>query len=176
MGQYEDSETGLYYNRFRYYSPESGTYISKDPISILGGLNVYVYVKDVNAWVDILGLNALDSILTNPASIWGKSAKDIVNLANDIDGITAVLDGSNKGSKKAQIVKISGHSKITQIQVHPGGGRHSGAYYKISTSTEGKIKVIDTNTYKPDINEKATLYDYKLGKKGNYVNGKWTCK
>ncbi|MGT2742516.1 hypothetical protein [Streptococcus plurextorum] len=36
-------------------------------------------------------------------------------------------------------------------------------------------KLIDPDTYKPDINEKATLYDYKSGKKGNYVNGKWTC-
>lgn len=131
--------------------------------------------KTLIAGGDVFGLNALDNFLTNPASIWGKSAKDIMNLANDIDGITAVLDISNKGSKKAQIVKISGHSKITQIQVHPGGGRHSGAYYKISTSTEGKIKVIDPDTYKPDINEKATLYDYKSGKKVNYVNGKWTC-
>jgi uncharacterized protein RhaS with RHS repeats len=26
-GQYEDTETGLYYNRFRYYDPESGEYV-----------------------------------------------------------------------------------------------------------------------------------------------------
>ncbi|MWP50417.1 RHS repeat-associated core domain-containing protein, partial [Gilliamella sp. Lep-s21] len=43
-GQYEDVETGLYYNRFRYYNPESGIFISSDPISILGGLNTYAYV------------------------------------------------------------------------------------------------------------------------------------
>ena len=36
QGQYEDVETGLYYNRFRYYSPESGTYISQDPIRLAG--------------------------------------------------------------------------------------------------------------------------------------------
>ena len=56
QGQYEDEETGLYYNRFRYYSPDSGTYISQDPISIAGGLNLYSYVHDSNAWVDIFGL------------------------------------------------------------------------------------------------------------------------
>lgn len=59
LGQYEDEETGLYYNRFRYYSPETGAYISQDPISILGGLNVYAYVKDTNRFVDIFGLNEL---------------------------------------------------------------------------------------------------------------------
>ena len=36
QGQYEDSETGLYYNRFRYYSPDDGVYVSQDPIRIKG--------------------------------------------------------------------------------------------------------------------------------------------
>jgi len=56
QGQYEDEETGLYYNRFRYYSADSGTYISQDPIGILGDKNQYSYVHDVNDWVDIYGL------------------------------------------------------------------------------------------------------------------------
>ena len=38
QGQYYDEEIGLAYNRFRYYSPESGTYISQDPIRWAGGL------------------------------------------------------------------------------------------------------------------------------------------
>ncbi|WP_143305845.1 RHS repeat-associated core domain-containing protein [Chitinophaga vietnamensis] len=56
QGQYEDIETGLYYNRFRYYSPQEGIYISQDPIGLGGGLAFYAYVHDPNAWVDILGL------------------------------------------------------------------------------------------------------------------------
>ena len=36
QGQYYDEEIGLAYNRFRYYSPESGTYISQDPIGLAG--------------------------------------------------------------------------------------------------------------------------------------------
>ena len=36
QGQYYDEEIGLAYNRFRYYSPESGTYISQDPIRLAG--------------------------------------------------------------------------------------------------------------------------------------------
>jgi RHS repeat-associated protein len=32
QGQYQDEETGLYYNRFRYYDAEVGSYISQDPI------------------------------------------------------------------------------------------------------------------------------------------------
>ena len=56
QGQYEDVETGLYYNRFRYYDPESGNYVSKDPIGLEGGLSHYSYVIDVNLWLDVFGL------------------------------------------------------------------------------------------------------------------------
>ena len=56
QGQYEDAETGLYYNRFRYYSPDEGVYISQDPIRLLGGNNLYGYINDTNSYIDILGL------------------------------------------------------------------------------------------------------------------------
>ena len=56
QGQYHDGETGLYYNRFRYYSPDEGMYISQDPIRLMGGDNLYGYVHDPNTWVDIFGL------------------------------------------------------------------------------------------------------------------------
>ncbi|MEN7551959.1 RHS repeat-associated core domain-containing protein [Rapidithrix thailandica] len=60
QGQYEDAETGLYYNHFRYYSPESGTYISQDPIRLQSGEpNFYRYVFDVNTWVDPFGLSTV---------------------------------------------------------------------------------------------------------------------
>ena len=51
------------YNRFRYYSPETGAYISQDPIRLEAGLtNLYAYVHDVNVWVDPLGLSILSFI------------------------------------------------------------------------------------------------------------------
>jgi RHS repeat-associated protein len=57
QGQYEDAETGLYYNRFRYYDPSSGVYLSQDPIGLNGGNpTMYGYVKDVNSWLDVFGL------------------------------------------------------------------------------------------------------------------------
>jgi RHS repeat-associated protein len=57
QGQYEDVETGLYYNRYRYYTPEEGMYISQDPIGLNGGMALYGYVHDPNSWIDPLGLN-----------------------------------------------------------------------------------------------------------------------
>lgn len=56
QGQYADEETELYYNRFRYYSPQKGGYISKDPIGLNGGEKLYNYVYDPNSWIDEYGL------------------------------------------------------------------------------------------------------------------------
>ena len=57
QGQYEDAETGLYYNRFRYYDPNAGSYISQDPIGLAGdNPTLYGYVSDSNINIDILGL------------------------------------------------------------------------------------------------------------------------
>ena len=55
-GQYEDEETGLYYNRFRYYDPEAGRYLAQDPIRLKGGLALYGYVHDPLGWIDPFGL------------------------------------------------------------------------------------------------------------------------
>ncbi|UQA59977.1 RHS repeat-associated core domain-containing protein [Polyangium aurulentum] len=58
-GQYADVETGLFYNRFRYYDPSSGRYISQDPVGLLGDLNLYSYVHDPLIWADPFGLGPL---------------------------------------------------------------------------------------------------------------------
>ncbi|WP_156107297.1 RHS repeat-associated core domain-containing protein, partial [Pectobacterium betavasculorum] len=60
-GQYRDSESGLCYNRFRYYDPNGGCYISPDPIGIAGGDNNYGYVQNPLDWVDPLGLAGCSS-------------------------------------------------------------------------------------------------------------------
>ncbi len=59
QGQYADPETGLHYNRFRYYDPNVARYVTPDPIGLAGGLNTTAYASDPNAWVDPLGLSCL---------------------------------------------------------------------------------------------------------------------
>jgi len=56
QGQYHDIETGLHYNRHRYYDPNCGQFITQDPIGLVGGLNSYRYVPNPTSWVDPLGL------------------------------------------------------------------------------------------------------------------------
>ena len=57
-GQYEDTEIGLYYNRFRYYDPEGGQYVSQDPIGLEGDINLYSYVSDTTNFLDPFGLSS----------------------------------------------------------------------------------------------------------------------
>ena len=54
QGQYEDEETGLCYNRFRYYDPQSGQYISQDPIRLAGGMPMYSYVHDTTRAIEVV--------------------------------------------------------------------------------------------------------------------------
>jgi RHS repeat-associated protein len=56
QGQYEDEETGLFYNRFRYYDPDAGLFISPDPSGLDGGLRPFGYVPNPIGWIDPLGL------------------------------------------------------------------------------------------------------------------------
>ncbi|HWQ33702.1 MAG TPA: polymorphic toxin type 47 domain-containing protein [Blastocatellia bacterium] len=56
QGQWYDPETGMHYNRFRYYSPDLGRYITQDRIGMGGGENFYSYVLNPFLWVDPLGL------------------------------------------------------------------------------------------------------------------------
>ncbi|EGP18698.1 RHS repeat-associated core domain-containing protein, partial [Halomonas sp. TD01] len=59
QGQWHDEESGLYYNRHRYYDPEQGRYISQDPIGLRGGTNLYGYVTNPTGMVDPLGLEVV---------------------------------------------------------------------------------------------------------------------
>ncbi|PYC31024.1 RHS repeat domain-containing protein, partial [Pseudomonas protegens] len=55
-GQYYDEESGLHYNRHRYYDPETAQYLSPDPLGLGGGTRPQGYVDNPLSWVDPLGL------------------------------------------------------------------------------------------------------------------------
>ena len=56
-GHYYDAETGLHYNRFRYYDPILGCYTQYDPLGIAGEDNLYAYLANPLTGVDLLGLH-----------------------------------------------------------------------------------------------------------------------
>ncbi|MER2019936.1 RHS repeat domain-containing protein, partial [Pseudomonas simiae] len=57
QGQYVDEESGLHYNRHRYYNPDIGRYLTPDPVKLAGGINPYQYVPNPTGWIDPLGLS-----------------------------------------------------------------------------------------------------------------------
>lgn len=73
-GQTEDVETGLFYNRHRYFDPNLGRYLTQDPIGLEGGLNLYSYTRNnpVN-FSDSLGLDPMvDIAMRNNIPAWAK--------------------------------------------------------------------------------------------------------
>ncbi|MDP3478236.1 MAG: RHS repeat-associated core domain-containing protein [Desulfoprunum sp.] len=70
-GQFFDSETGLHYNLNRYYDPETGRYISADPIGLDGGMNLYAYVSnDPVNWIDPWGLISCHDFVESLIGDW----------------------------------------------------------------------------------------------------------
>ncbi|MBT2403456.1 MULTISPECIES: putative T7SS-secreted protein [unclassified Streptomyces] len=55
-GQYFDPETGLHYNHFRHYDPETARYLSHDPLGLTPAPNPAGYVPNPHTWVDPMGL------------------------------------------------------------------------------------------------------------------------
>ena len=66
QGQYYDKESGLHYNRFRYYDPEIGRFVSQDPIGFAGSDNFYEYAPNPIRWIDPYGLAPCKKKVANP--------------------------------------------------------------------------------------------------------------
>lgn len=82
QGQYWDEETGLHYNRFRYYDPGTGQFTQQDPIGLLGGDNIYQYAPNPTNWSDPLGLACKEEILRRIEA--SKKARESSSFENHI--------------------------------------------------------------------------------------------
>ena len=86
QGQYEDLETGLYYNRFRYYSADEGVYLSQDPIRLDGNNpTLYGYTSDTNKKVDVFGLSDC-SVSKKKPIIVGENMDRVKDYADKVGG------------------------------------------------------------------------------------------
>jgi RHS repeat-associated protein len=122
QGQYHDHETGLHYNRYRYYDAANGRFIGKDPISFVGGLNVYAYAFNPTQWTDPLGLS--------PQSI----AKAVVELRAgrsvtvcSFKDASAVLFGAFPGAQKSAGAGDKDPSKTARDKASFKSNRQNGS-------------------------------------------------
>ncbi|WP_062058241.1 RHS repeat-associated core domain-containing protein [Aquimarina longa] len=135
QGQYEDVETGLYYNRFRYYSSDTGTYISQDPIGLEGGMpNMYAYVHDSTTWVDPFGLTGIGA--------WGEkvAANYLSKQGHQILG--SVQNASGHGF---DLVTKSANGDINIIEVKTSQSKWR-SKSNMSRWTNNNIRKISGNT------------------------------
>jgi RHS repeat-associated protein len=94
-GQYADDETGLYYNRFRYYDPGSGGYVSQDPIGLAGGHRLFSYTRDINRFIDPFGQNDLQVLTQEAHSQLGESTQGYKTTAIGRDANGNLFIASN---------------------------------------------------------------------------------
>ncbi|MXN75843.1 type IV secretion protein Rhs [Burkholderia sp. 4701] len=75
QGQYHDDETGLHYNRYRYYDPDIASFVSQDPIGLAGGENLYKFAPNIFDWIDPFGLRRKSARLKCVGRTPGKNSK-----------------------------------------------------------------------------------------------------
>ena len=150
QGQYADEETELYYNRFRFYTPSTGCFISQDPIKLAGNNpTLYGYVFNTNIWVDLFGLRKIKSTKTiNGTKIYGKG---------QITGL-----GHDKATEKlAENLAHTGKYKEIYMDLSWNTANHtsSGTYQNISKKRPDLILV--------DYNNK--LYSIEIASKSDNI-------
>ncbi|MFN3986879.1 MAG: RHS repeat-associated core domain-containing protein, partial [Rhodocyclaceae bacterium] len=100
QGQWEDEESGFYYNRYRYYDPATGRYVTQDPIGLKGGGNLFNYPLNPLSRVDPLGQqstptqasNATDTAV-NAATTYG-----LQGMTNASGGVISAGTGAANGA------------------------------------------------------------------------------
>ena len=153
QGQYYDTEIELAYNRFRYYDPEDGRYISQDPIGLAGGMNSYTYVQDSNSYIDPFGLSSKTYVKKNEVLTYDNFRKKS-KVGDNLEG-HEVLQNSilkQKGltkkrldtdaSKNNPVIALDKdtHKKVNKAQIEQGTKDMS-----VKESIEANSKILSDN-------------------------------
>jgi RHS repeat-associated protein len=88
-GQHADGDTGLYYNRHRYYESDIGGYINQDPIGLSGGINLSAYAKNPSQYTDPMGLanSGINQEIATRARQRAQATQEAGIIGNDASGI-----------------------------------------------------------------------------------------
>jgi RHS repeat-associated protein len=149
LGQYEDVETGLFYNRFRYYHPKSGLYISQDPIGLAGNNpNFYAYVHDSNVWVAPFGLMA-----DFPTNI------DFTGHPDLFPSEGAIVKIKMQGSRGRDFTEAFKKSGIDRKLADDYTWHHVADFDP--TTGETTMQLIKTDIHKATIPHKGSVYQFE---------------
>ena len=120
-GQYEDAETGLYYNRFRYYDPEAGEYVSQDPIGLSGGSRLHAYAADPLCEMDPFGL-AKACVSKRQQKMLDKNVGYNVSPESWFSKYTHIGRGGTFVTDKKAVSDVLGHARPGRYNVAQKAG------------------------------------------------------
>jgi RHS repeat-associated protein len=166
----EDVETGLYYS-FRYYNPESGLYISQDPIKLEGNNpNFYAYVHDSNAWVDPFGLDEKTTVgrWMSPMEL-----EEMIKTGRVVESYTGTTHVANPASVEAFGKQAKNGSLYVEFDVNKSSLKQTGENWaSISgpNSVQGRLAK-NNGLPVPEMPEVSNIQV-----KAEKINGKIVCK
>ncbi|MGA5868081.1 putative T7SS-secreted protein [Streptomyces cinereoruber] len=157
-GQYFDPESGLHYNYFRYYDPESARYLSQDPLGLDPAPNPATYVHDPRTWSDSLGLAPDGCPPRIDGGGWdlrGRNPLDILPEDAILENWHVVQGGVEHGIKWRWTDEVTG--KTARLRVHgPDPAPHAGP-----NASSGPIYRVQIGNRFQD--EAGNLYHPKIG-------------
>ncbi|MFC7977704.1 RHS repeat-associated core domain-containing protein [Streptomyces cinereoruber] len=147
-GQYDDPETGLYYNCFRHYDPTTARYVSPDPLGLAAAPNPVAYVSNPHAWMDPEGLKIAKGCTESGGWYSGMTPANLKdddgNRRTDVDmeinhipaknayahldepGFRTNADGGGAGMGPAIRIEYDDHRKMTST-----GSSHKSVKWRV---------------------------------------------
>ncbi|MFE7069861.1 polymorphic toxin type 30 domain-containing protein [Streptomyces sp. NPDC057620] len=143
-GQYYDPETGLHYNYFRHYDPETARYLTSDPLGLQPAPNPATYVHNPHSWTDPLGLSPYPP---------------------------RVKDGGWDLRGHGPLSMVPDNAEMRVLKPHPNGGAQKGVEYKWTDSETGntvRVRVHDADGTAPPGSNAAKGDVYRISIGGKY--------
>ena len=136
-GQWSDPETGLHYNRFRYYDPDTGRFLSPDPLRHISGIGPYQYGPNPLNWVDPFGLMIVYRGMRTDAD-----GKPLVYSGPTGDGNNAGYSLGVRPEDKGKMSTIDDPAYLGDYKRPPG---FDGADGSPGTMKKGAMFALDTD-------------------------------
>jgi RHS repeat-associated protein len=147
QGQQFDEETGLHYNRYRYYDPGVGRFVSQDPIGLRGGSNFFLYAPNPMGWVDPFGwMGYRVATRTDSGVELGRVLKDkeAINRAQRGQDVHA-----DSRSEAISLGKKCACGKLMKHKPHPD---------RTTGSTEGRLPHVHPNNHEGVVGNSHIFY------------------